>query len=280
MSHSHCRSAEELLRAAGAETLRWNGAELNSHFQPIFSVRRQGCVGHEALVRASGEGRVPLAPSRLFAEAFASGRGVELDWICRALHLRNFARMDPGEGMLLLNVHCAAAVEDASAAGEFADMVRFYGLVPQRVCVEMLEDHCIDEPGLRAAVGAYRGLGTRIAMDDFGTGRSNFDRIVALRPDIVKMDRSILIDAVGDEKSRNMLPAIIELLHEAGAQVAVEGIESANEALIAIESGADLLQGYYFALPAAKLDDGAFGTAILTRLLRMRGHTLTAVAAG
>lgn len=270
MAHSFCRDAEELVRGGGGGALPWQGLTLASHFQPIFGVRLGACVGYEALIRAHDAQGVAVPASELFARAFAEGRGVELDWICRALHLRSFARVDPGDRKLFINVHSRAAVQDVAVAAEFADLVRFYGLVPKRVCVEILEDSCIDELVLRDTVAAYRRSGAAIAMDDFGLGRSNFDRIVALRPDLVKIDRSILIDAVGDEKSRSMLPAIVELLHEAGSQVAVEGIESANEALIAIDSGADQLQGYYFAQPAAGLPDESYGASVMSRLMRMR----------
>lgn len=277
MVHSHCRAAEELVRAGGGDSLAWRDVVLASHFQPIFSIHREACVGYEALVRATDAQGRPLAPHPLFEAAFREGHGVELDWVCRALHLRNFARMDPGDRKLFVNIHSQAAMQDFPAAGEFADLVRFYGLSPKRVCVEILEDSCGDESMLRKTVAAYRRAGAAIAMDDFGLGRSNFDRIVALRPDVVKIDRSILTDAVGDHKSRRMLPGIIELLHEAGAEVAVEGIESANEAMIAIDSGADQLQGYYFAQPAARLPDEGYGASVVTRLMRMRVGRFAAV---
>lgn len=270
MSESFCRVAEELVRSGGDDTLRWEGYELTTHLQALYSVRREACVGYEALIRArDAEGRT-VTPSGLFGSAFANGCGVQLDWICRALHLRHFARVDPGDRRLYLNVHSEAAVQDCGSAQEFGDLIRYYGLSPRRVCVEILEDGCADEPLLRKVVGSYRMLGATIAMDDFGLGRSNFDRIVALRPDMVKIDRAILVDAVGDAKARTMLPAIVELLHEAGAQVAVEGVESIDEALLAVEAGADLLQGHYFALPAPGLANERYGEDVIARLARMR----------
>ena len=270
MIHSHCRAAEELVRAAGNEPVCWQGMVLATHFQPIYSVGRESCLGYEALVRATGADGAAVSPDRLFRDAFAQDRGIELDWVCRALHLRSFARVDPGDRKLYVNVHSRAAMQEHGAAGEFADLVRFYGLTTKRVCVEILEDPCGDEAALRKTISAYRRAGTGIAMDDFGMGRSNFDRIVALRPDVVKIDRSILIDAVGDAKARRMLPAIVELLHEAGSEVAVEGIESANEAIIAIDAGADHLQGFYLSQPAATLADESYGGNVLARLMRMR----------
>jgi EAL domain-containing protein (putative c-di-GMP-specific phosphodiesterase class I) len=198
---------------------------------------------------------------------------VLLDWTLRALHLRNFARVDPGDRILFLNVHPEAAVDDAKSGHELGDLIRYYGLVPKRVCVEILEAGCADEALLRRAVSTYRALGVTIAMDDFGTARSNFDRIVRLRPDIVKIDRSLLADAViGEDRARRMLAALVELLHEANARVAIEGIENAVEARVALEAGADFLQGFHFGSPRAALPDETHGQASLAEVLVVRGR--------
>ena len=279
MALSLSRLAEDLVRAGSGETIVWQGLTLSSHFQPIYSVREAGCIGFEALLRAHDAQGAPIKPDRLFTQVFKDGDGILLDWICRALHLRRFATMETDDRVLFVNVHPEAAVREGRMVRDFADLIRFYGLTPDRVCVEILEGSCADEGILREAVGAYRALGATIAMDDFGIGRSNFDRIVALRPDVVKIDRSVLSQAVGDNKSRRMLPAIIELLHESGAEVAIEGIESGNEALLAMDSGADLLQGFHFAAPSANVPDESLTHRILGELLRMRGAKLTAVGA-
>ena len=271
MSDSFCSVAEELVRSGASQTLVWEGVELSPHLQPVFSVARESCVGYEGLIRARDAEGHSLSPSKLFAQAFSMGRGVQLDWICRALHMRNFARVDPGDRKLFLNVHAVSAVQDTNGAEEFSDLIGYYGLSPRRVCVEVLEDGGADEAMLRKVIAAYRELGATIAMDDFGLGRSNFDRIVSLRPDLVKMDRAILVAAVGDSKARSMLPAIVELLHEAGSQVAVEGIESVDEALIAMESGAELVQGHFFGAPGGPaLADESFGCGALARLAALR----------
>ena len=279
MARTLSQIAEDLVRSGQGPSVDWRGLALSTHFQPIYSVREARCVGFEALVRAHDAGGAPVRPGKLFAQVFEEGDGVLLDWICRALHLRRFATVDPGDRTLFVNIHPEAAMRESRSAREFAEMVRFYGLTPDRVCVEILEGVCADEGLLREAVAAYRALGCSIAMDDFGVGRSNFDRIVALRPDMVKIDRTVLTDAVGDAKARRMLPAIVELLHEAGAEVAIEGIESGNEALLAMDSGADLLQGFHFSAPSATPPDDPLTQRILGELLRMRGARLQAVSA-
>jgi EAL domain-containing protein (putative c-di-GMP-specific phosphodiesterase class I) len=267
---SLAHAAEELVRAAGGASLQWEGLSLTTHFQPIYCVRREACLGFEALVRAWDEFGAMLSPVDLFERAPDHSRSL-LDWTCRALHLRNYATVDPGDRTLFINIHPEAAVRDTRRAREFAELIRYYGLVPKRVCVEILEAPCSSEKLLRDAVEGYRDLGASIAMDDFGAGCSNFDRVVALRPDVVKIDRAILAGAVGNDRARRMLPGMIELLHEFQCKVAVEGIESKAAALLAIEAKADYLQGYFFAGPQARLTEEFDGTALLDGLLHAPG---------
>ena len=263
---SLAHAAEELVRAGGGRLLRWAGASLTTHFQPIYCVRRGSCLGFEALARANDADGRSIRPEDFFSRTAAADRSL-LDWACRALHLRNYATVDPGDRTLFINIHPEAAVRDARRGREFAELIRYYGLVPKRVCVEILEESCSDEGLLREAVESYRDMGATIAMDDFGVGRSNFDRVAALRPDVVKIDRSVLVAAMGTERASRVLPGMIELLHESHARVAVEGIESRREALFAIDAKADYLQGFYFASPNACLNDEVSGTAILDLLL-------------
>jgi EAL domain-containing protein (putative c-di-GMP-specific phosphodiesterase class I) len=263
---SLARAAEELVRAGGGASLTWDGATLTTHFQPIYCIRRESCLGFEALVRVADASGEAVRCEEFFARAESGGRAL-LDWACRALHLRNYATVDPGDRTLFINVHPEAAVRDVRRGRDFADLIRYYGLTPKRVCVEIIEAPCSDERLLREAVDAYRDLGATIAMDDFGVGCSNFDRVALLEPDIVKIDKSVLAATLGDEKAVRLLPSMIEMLHACRMRVAVEGIESQAAAIAAIEAKADYLQGFYFATPRSHLTETVSGTAILDALL-------------
>ena len=265
-SRSLARAAEDLVRAGGGPELAWEGARVTTNFQPIYCVRRQTCLGFEALARARDSDGNAIPSEEFFARRHASGRML-LDWACRALHLRSYATVDPGDRTLFINVHPEAAVRDVRRGRDFAELIRYYGLAPKRVCIEILEDPCSDEDLLREAVESYRALGASIAMDDFGVGSSNFDRVVRLRPDVVKIDKSILAEAVGNDKANRVLPAMIELLHEFEVRVAVEGIESRAGAAAAIDARADYVQGFYFASPGTALKDEIRGLELLDRLL-------------
>jgi EAL domain-containing protein (putative c-di-GMP-specific phosphodiesterase class I) len=271
MQESRAHAAERLVRGGAGGGLAWGGAHLSSHFQPIFAVREAGCHGYEALLHATdADGRV-IDSSELFARP-ADGERATLDWACRALHLRNYAKFDPDERTLFLNVHPEDAVRDADSARELGELVRYYGLLPKRVCVEILADDCADERRLHEAVSRYRSLGLAVAIDDFGRGHSNFERLLGLQPDVVKLERRLFADSLlGWGRARRMLAGMIELLHEARVRVVVSGIESANEARMAVEAGADFLQGYHLCAPHAGLADERTAPQRLADVLRGAG---------
>jgi EAL domain-containing protein (putative c-di-GMP-specific phosphodiesterase class I) len=275
---SRAHAAERLVRTGSGGSLEWHGVGLASRFQPVFAVRESSCHGYEALLSATDRDGRTLDSSELFARSVANERPA-LDWACRALHLRNYAKFDPDERTLFLNVHPQDVVHDAGWARELGELVRYYGLLPKRVCVEILAGECGDDRLLREAVAVYRGLGLGIAIDDFGRGRSNFDRVLELSPDVVKIDRSLLAEAVlGWGRARRMLRGMIELLHDARARVVVGGIESGTEACVAVDAGADFLQGYYLCAPDPGVADERAALDCLAAVLRGAGGRSLAFA--
>ena len=88
-----------------------------------------------------------------------------------------------------------------------------------------------------------------IAIDDFGTGISNFDAIEAAKPDIVKIDRTLLKDIDLDKIRQTQLKEMIDTFHNRGMRVVAEGIETEAEFDTMKKLGADLFQGYYLGMP-------------------------------
>jgi EAL domain-containing protein (putative c-di-GMP-specific phosphodiesterase class I) len=222
---------------------------LSTHFQPIFSLAHRRPVGYEALIRGTDpDGKVYL-PAELLAQAPAGVARMQLDRQCRALHVHSFRRLRDDVSWLFLNVDPHIAVQ-GHRFGSFAQMLEESGLPPHRVAVELIETPFDEQKRLVTAVEHYHELGCLVVIDDFGAGYSNFDRIWQLKPDIVKIDREMTRRVTIEPLARRMFTGIISVLHEAGALVCVEGIETEGEAMCATEANADLLQGNLFALPA------------------------------
>jgi EAL domain-containing protein (putative c-di-GMP-specific phosphodiesterase class I) len=258
--------ALEVVRAQGGGRFRWKGYELSSLFQPIHCVERGHAIGHEALVRAAAPDGDPPGPGELFADMEATER-TRFDWISRALHLRTYAQQDTGDRTLFLKVHPGTLGEGAA---DFAQLARFYGLSPARICIEVREHESGDEARLAESVAAHRRLGFSIAIDHFGQGRSNFDRLTILRPRLVKVDRALLEQAVGASRGARVLPSLVAMLAHAGAHSVVKGVDNATHALEAIEAGAGYLQGLHVGAPTRSSRDEA-----LTRELILSARRLT-----
>lgn len=240
---------EETGRSAGV----YRGHALSSAFQPIFSPAHHRAVGFEALVRVEGPQGTAVSPPALFDLAAGFDETRELDRQCRRMHLANFPGLAAEPSWLFLNVSPQAA---ADARGESfpvtAGLARDAGVAPERIVIEILESAIPDQGLMTEIVGRYRDMGFLVAIDDFGAGHSNFDRIWRLEPDIVKLDRSLIAEAAASVRARRVLPGLVRLVHEAGCLVLLEGIETREEALIGLDCDADFVQGYLFGRPETR----------------------------
>lgn len=243
----------ELCSENGFAVTQFQGLRLASAFQPILSLAHHRTVGHEALLRARDATGAGVSPLTVFGEAKTAADAVYLDRLVRTLHTHNYTRAGVGDGWLFLNVSSEVVVSGPQFGAFFGEMLASAGVDPGRIVVEVLEGAINSRQQLEEAVEYYRSLGCLVAIDDFGAGHSNFDRVWALKPDIVKLDRSMIVRASQNMRARRMLPNLVSLLHEAACLVLMEGVETREEALIAIDSDVDLIQGYFFARPTAEI---------------------------
>ncbi|MEI7864511.1 MAG: EAL domain-containing protein, partial [Chthoniobacterales bacterium] len=126
--------------------------------------------------------------------------------------------------------------------------------------LEIIENPLLHESdALIKNLHTFRAAGMRVAVDDFGSGYSNLRHLADLPVDIVKLDRSLLIEA-GDSmaKGRALLPAIIAMCHGLGYIVQAEGVETAEQEEFLRANGCDYAQGFFYGKPVP-----------LTRLLKL-----------
>lgn len=251
----------------------FGAVRLESRFQPIFSLPHQRAVGYEALMRPSLPGGEPLSPPAVFGGAREISEAVRLDRLCRNLHVRNFCREGDRQSWLFLNVHPLTIAHGALFGAYFSELLERYALVPRQVVIEIVEDAVQDEGLLAEAIGYYKRLGCLVAIDDFGTGASNFNRVWRTEPDLVKFDRSLITQATHTPRVRRALASLVALVHESGSLALQEGIETAEQAHIALDAGIDLVQGFHFARPGERARvDGDVGAVFSALCRRFRSQ--------
>jgi EAL domain-containing protein (putative c-di-GMP-specific phosphodiesterase class I) len=229
---------------------------IETHFQPITSIRQKSIIGIEALSRARHEGAL-IAPQPLFDLAQEQDCVLELDRACRRAALRAFVPFYEANGNLILfiNFSAIAVTADLNGPQSLIENVLRFGLDARNIALEILESEFKDAAALRQAVQAYRACGFLVALDDVGSGFANLDRIGLIKPDIIKIDRSLISGIDHDYYCREVFQSIVNLSEKIGGWVITEGVETENEAVSALELGADMLQGFYFARPRLMQDE-------------------------
>ena len=233
------------------------------HFQPLVSIKRRSIIGFEGLSRGWDLRRQALIPApQLFGSAVQQGLGRELDLLCRGCILGEFGALleiDP-DFILTVNIDVASAIEaNHHWFGDLQAQVAKAGLTPRNVVIEILESAVKDDRELLRFVEASRRAGYMIALDDVGAGHSNLNRVPAVKPDIIKVDR-FLVDGIDrDFYKQEVFKSLLSMSRHLGTLVIAEGVETERELNTLLELGVDVIQGYRFARPSriADLDLGA-----------------------
>lgn len=237
----------------GLEYAVYGEYRLRSACQPIFAPR-DGLlvpVAAEALIQPR-YGGLPV-PAKPFLESVPQPDRLHVEALCRALHLRNFHFVGVAGLDLFFNYdpqvndHLGHALaEIALMVGQLGD----YGLDAGMLVCEITERAAGSDFVLQRLALEMRSHGVRIAVDDFGAGHSTAERLRLLEPDIVKIDGAWFGRVCRHAAAERLFARLLVQLHDSGAKVLVEGVERPDQLEVALEGGADLLQGHLLARPA------------------------------
>lgn len=222
--------------------------QLTVLFQPIVALDKQAIFGYEGLIRGPSESLLHR-PNVLFAAAAKYGRLAELDFLCRKLIVRQFAKLGLA-GHLFININPVTLTDDEFIHGRTLMYLQNHKLAPERVIVEITETQPIqDWTVFQHALQHYRGMGFKVALDDLGAGHSSLKLWSELNPDFVKIDRHFIDCVDEDQTKRQFIKSIIEIAKSLGCQTITEGIEHKHEYAALRKLGIDMAQGFYFAPP-------------------------------
>ena len=213
--------------------------------QPIADLAQQDVAGMEALARFSGEPQRP--PNVWFDEAWQVGLGPDLELHAVELALRRLPELPP-HAYLAVNVSAETLLDD-----RFVPLLSMLGDDRSRVVVEVTEHAVIDDyDALADVLHSIRSMGARLAVDDAGAGYASMQHILRLRPDIIKLDRSIVADNHLDPARSALIGAMANFGASLGMTVVAEGVETPGELAALTENGVSHAQGFYLARPAVQ----------------------------
>jgi EAL domain-containing protein (putative c-di-GMP-specific phosphodiesterase class I) len=210
--------------------------------QPIIDLKRGVVAGYEALSRFQLEPRV--APDRVFAEATRRGLGVALEAVVveRALEL---AERKPANCFLTINVDPLHLLHDS---------VKSVLKVPKHlggIVIELTEHRAVDDmKALGRELDGLRARGAAIAVDDAGSGYSGLTQLLALRPQLLKVDRELVTNVHEDTAKQALIQMLGELAGRLDAWLLAEGIETESELSVLRQMRLPLAQGYFLGKPA------------------------------
>lgn len=232
------RQHRELLRLGTQAVLEGDG--LRMAYQPIVDLVSGRVTGFEALARFADEtGR---SPDRYFADAQKVQLDVDLELaaISRAVTALTdlpkpiYVAVNAGPGTLASG-RLGAAFGDAPLG---------------RIVLEVTEHDALPmNAELLAELEGWRDKGVALAVDDAGAGYSGLQQIVRLKPDLVKLDVSLIRGIDQDTVRRSLVAAMVHFAQETGAKIVAEGIEHRAEADTLASLGVHRGQGWWLGRP-------------------------------
>jgi len=209
-------------------------------------------------MRAHDENKEPLSPIFVFDQAKKENLSFELDKYVRTKALETFKPLLEANKELLLFLNFESHLLDSKISFHdfaFGALANDLGIPPSRIVIEIKEYQIEDSERLKQFCDFYKERGFLIALDDFGAGNANFDRISTVRPHIVKVDRSIVFNVHQNFIHKEILKSIANMCFNIGALVLAEGVEAEEEILRSLKLDIDLFQGFWFARPSGSVYD-------------------------
>jgi diguanylate cyclase (GGDEF)-like protein len=254
------------------------------HFQPIVNVPRMRVDAAEALIRWQHPELGMVSPAEFVPLLERSGLIVPVGlWVLRRACEQLIVWQNAGSTIASVAVNVSVVqLAHSNFSSDALEVIAAGGVEPERVTIEVTESVLMENPERSIAqLQQLRQAGVRVAIDDFGAGYSSLGYLRRLPVQVMKIDRSLLIDAV-NPTGRAILAAMVDLAAELQLDCVAEGVETLEQLELLIDIGCHRVQGYLFARPlppaeaaaaARRLDrhGGSFSDSFFAGLGRRSG---------
>ncbi|MFF5994020.1 EAL domain-containing protein [Lysinibacillus sp. KU-BSD001] len=231
---------------------------LNTYFQPILDVQEGKTFGFEALNRPALQ--TSFATTDAFYEFIGESNNVfAFECLCRNLSLQRFHERAPQhfkqqQPVLFLNIHPHVLLDANYHSGETRQLLKQFGLSPEQVVFELTERSAVtDFQEFSRVLHHYRQQGYRIAIDDVGSGYNSLKTLIYLKPEFIKIDRSLIQYIDQQQPQQHLLEILLNYAKQVDTKVIAEGVERVEELHYLQTVGVHYAQGYAIGKPAEQL---------------------------
>lgn len=247
------------LRAAVDSLL--TGERIAAAVQPIVRLYDRTVIGYEALARFPPRPHV-ASPDELFAAASLLNMQADVDLACMRGALSEAPNV--GDADLFINVLIGTLL-DRQGMAALDHAVRDAGVDPRSIVLEFSEREPVsDLARLQRIAAGLRARGFRIAVDDAGAGHASMRVIAELRPEFIKVDRSLIHAIESDRARRALVMALLSFSGHIGARLIAEGIETQPEQEVLASLGVQFGQGWLLGRPVlTELIEGHAGVEVV-----------------
>lgn len=217
-----------------------------SYFQPIINNATKEIEKYESLVRLVDEGGNICSPHQFLN---ISKKGAYYNKITQRVLENSFKMLHSIKTKLSINLSLLDIEKDETREYIYALLDTYKEDCP-RLVFELLEDESVrDFKVIKEFVQSVKKRGVSIAIDDFGAGYSNFERLLEFEPDIIKIDGSLIRNIIDNEYNQNVVETIVTFAKKQDIQIIAEFVETKEIFEYLYQLGVDYSQGYYFGKP-------------------------------
>lgn len=222
----------------------WDWSELWVAWQPIVDLASGAVYGQEALARGP-RGSPWESADALFGSIVTADARMRLETWCRQMAVEQGATALPNEHRIFVNI-----------SSRWPNLPLYQAdlpVPPDRLAIEVTESEPILERGdFLQQVAAWRERGHPIVLDDYGVGYAAAAAVLALQPDIVKLDRTLVTGIDHDLRRQTIVRSIREYTADLDIRLVAEGVETSGELAAVRNLGIDYAQGFLLARPDSK----------------------------
>ena len=222
---------------------------IEPYFQPIINYKTGKIFSHEALIRLIEKNGIAIAPYLFLDIAKKSKLYTTLTKI---MIEKTFTKFEDSDMHFSINFSYEDMIDQ-----EVLDLLTHKlkkGNVGKRFTAEILESESIGNyDRVKSFIETIKSYGAKAAIDDFGSGYSNFERLFKLDIDYIKIDGSIIKDIDEDKQLRIITETIVNFAKKTNIKVIAEYVHSKEIALILQNMGVKQMQGFYFSEPKPEI---------------------------